>query len=113
MDAIYCEPGRIDEFLNVAALVLLDDLKIALILMWSFEIPENEAGRWFPHTIHYNPPAYLNTLYIFIHLGFGVITPTLHHCIFDWPKCFTHCIQNMVLKMLEGYFPLKGLIFRV
>jgi hypothetical protein len=47
MDATYCEPGPIDEFLNVAALILLDDLKIALILMWSFEIPENEAGCWF------------------------------------------------------------------
>eukprot|EP00435_Cladocopium_sp_Y103_P064116 s1874_g25.t1 len=43
MDAIYCEPGPRCEFLNVAALVLLDDFKIALILTWSFEIPENDG----------------------------------------------------------------------
>eukprot|EP00435_Cladocopium_sp_Y103_P054131 s614_g17.t1 len=36
MDAVYCEPCCIDEFLNVAALVLLDDLKIALILTWGW-----------------------------------------------------------------------------
>eukprot|EP00435_Cladocopium_sp_Y103_P038392 s614_g10.t1 len=45
MDAVYCEASYSDEFLNVAALVLLDDLKIALILTWAFDIPENESGH--------------------------------------------------------------------
>ena len=32
-----------DEFFNMAALLLLDDMKIALMLTWAFEISENEC----------------------------------------------------------------------
>eukprot|EP00435_Cladocopium_sp_Y103_P036204 s614_g9.t1 len=53
MDATYCEDGTVDEFFNMAALVLLNNLKIALILTWAFEITENEAGRWFQPVLTY------------------------------------------------------------
>lgn len=43
MDATYCENGRQDEFFNMAVLLLLDDLRIALILTLAFEITENEG----------------------------------------------------------------------
>ena len=84
MDAIYCEPGPIDEFLNVAALILLDDLKIALILMWSFEIPENEAGCCFQCLFLRAHPLWYPPVYIW-DLGW-------------WPPCFTLFLQDMMLE---------------
>ena len=46
INATYCEDGpqvAQDEFFNMAALLLLDDMKVALILTWAFDILENEG----------------------------------------------------------------------
>ena len=43
LDATYCEGGSMDENLNLAALLLLDDGDVALTLAWAHEIQENEC----------------------------------------------------------------------
>eukprot|EP00434_Breviolum_minutum_P004149 symbB.v1.2.003657.t2/scaffold175.1/size369221/13 len=43
LDATYCENGVKDEFFNMATLLLLDDLKVALLLAWAVDIQENEG----------------------------------------------------------------------
>lgn len=40
LDATYCENGVKDEFFNMATLLLLDDLKVALLLAWAVDIQE-------------------------------------------------------------------------
>lgn len=113
MDATYCEPGPIDEFLNVAALILLDDLKIALILMWSFEIPENEAGCWFQC-------LFLIPSVIIPLCTFGIWDDGPPHYMKKssiWAKCFTLFLQDMVLEDVGRRLSFKNvwlcLIFRV
>ncbi|CAE7538243.1 unnamed protein product, partial [Symbiodinium pilosum] len=43
LDATYCESGPNDEHFNLAALVMLDDRNVALIMAWAHEIQENEC----------------------------------------------------------------------
>ena len=60
------ENGTRDEFFNMAVLVLLDDLRIALILTWAFEITENEAFSWFCAFFNWWLFGFVVYIYIYI-----------------------------------------------